>query len=124
MVKRILYGFFSLLFLSFAVAQYNDPDGMTWVLLYGGVTILFGFGAAGKFYKDLSLGMLLLVLLAALLHFPDFITFLTNDDGIGFSEGMSNTYPYIEKMREFGGLALTALCLAVLYFGSARKMAG
>ena len=118
---RIVYGVICLLFLSFGAAQYNDPDGMTWVLLYGTVAVLFGYGVAGKHFKHFTLGALLLTTFAALLHFPGFIQFLTNDDGIGWSEGMSNAFPYIEQMREFGGLAITAGFLALLYFLSAKK---
>lgn len=121
MALKILYGFFCLFFLSFALAQYNDPDGITWVLLYTSVAVLFGFGVAGRFFKDLTLGMTLVIFFAACLLFPDFLTFLTNDDGIGFAEGMSNAHPYIERMREFGGLMITAIFLGLLYFVSCRK---
>lgn len=112
---RYLFGIFALLLASFALAQYNDPDGMTWVLIYGVPATMMGFAAFGKTYADLTLGALVMSAGMSLLHLPGLIHFLTNDDGVGWEKGMSFEFQYIEQMREFGGLLIVAIALFVLW---------
>lgn len=121
---KILNAFIAILFALFAIFQYNDPDGMTWVLIYGVIAILAGFVVFNKVYPDLSLGALILTGGMCLLHLPGAIEFFTNDDGIGLAQGMSNTYPYIEIMREFGGLLLATLAMFGVYWSSKKMSQG
>ncbi len=115
---KILNAFIAVLFALFAAFQYNDPDGMTWVLIYGFIAVLAGFAVFGKVYPDLSLGALVLICGIALLHLPGAIEFFTNGDGIGLAQGMSNEYQYIELMREFFGLVLASLAMFGIYRSS------
>ena len=115
---KILNIVIALIFAMFAAAQYNDPDGLTWVMIYGVIAVLAGFVAAGRSYPDLALGAMILIGGTALLKLPGAIEFFANDDGIGFSQGMDNTYPYIEEMREFFGLLLATAALYGTYAGS------
>lgn len=117
---KILNAVIAVIFALFAAVQYNDPDGMTWVLIYGFIAVLAGFVVFNKVYPDLSLGALIMCGGICLLHLPGAIEFFTNDNGIGFAEGMSNDYPYIEKMREFFGLAIATLSLYGVYYSSKR----
>ncbi len=118
---KIINATTTLLFSMFAAFQYNDPDGMVWVLVYGSIAVLAGFAVFGRVYPDLSLGVLIMVAGMALLHLPGALEFFTNDDGIGLAQGMSNEYPYIELMREFFGLLLATFA-SFGVFWSARKM--
>ncbi|MEZ4775437.1 MAG: transmembrane 220 family protein [Bacteroidia bacterium] len=103
------------LFAVFTLVQYNDPDAWEWIIFYGFVTALFGFAAAGKFYKPAVWVGLAACIIGAAYHVVGAFQFLTNDDGITFSQGMSNTYPYIERAREFGGLVISFGALMFLY---------
>jgi peptidoglycan/LPS O-acetylase OafA/YrhL len=42
---RYVNGFFCALFVLFAVVQYNDPDAMLWILIYGITAIWAGLAA-------------------------------------------------------------------------------
>jgi hypothetical protein len=42
---RYVNGFFCVLFVLFAVVQYNDPDALLWILIYGVTAIWAGLAA-------------------------------------------------------------------------------
>jgi len=42
---RYLNGFFCILFALFAVVQYNDPDALVWIMIYGIVAVWAGLAA-------------------------------------------------------------------------------
>ena len=54
----------------------------------------------------------------AYVAWPGFQDFLSNDDGIGITETMSDEYDYIEEGREFGGVAISTIALLVMLFHS------
>lgn len=117
---KYLFGFLSILFLIFALVQWNDPDSLWWIILYLTVAVLYGLAAFQRFFSIPTLVIAGLCLAIALFHFPGLIEFFTNDDGITFSQGMSNEYMYIEKAREFGGALIAAIATGWLYL-QARK---
>ena len=112
---KYLYGLFTLLFAVFAIVQWNDPDSIMWILMYVVITALFGLAAFGRYFEIPTLAITGVCLVITLIHVPGLIDFITNDDGIKFSEGMQNTYPYIEKAREFGGALIATLATGWLY---------
>ncbi|MEO0470402.1 MAG: transmembrane 220 family protein [Bacteroidota bacterium] len=120
MWKRILNILLALLYLSFALVQFNDPDGWIWIIGYGIAMVLAGLAVTKRFFPKITLGLLVVGVALMLYHAPGLFAFLTNDDGIRFSEGMSNDFQYIEKAREFGGLLIANLGLWWL-FHQARK---
>ena len=107
-MARVFHMFALLLYASFAFFQQNDPDGTTWTLIYGSGAVLSGFALVGHRYPMLALGFFWMYLGMAVLLVPEVLTFFSNDDGIGWAEGMANDYPYIEKSREFGGLLIAS----------------
>jgi hypothetical protein len=42
---RYVNGFFCILFVLFAIVQYNDPDAIVWILIYGITAAWAGFAA-------------------------------------------------------------------------------
>lgn len=105
---------FTFLFALFAWFQLNDPDATAWVILYTALSLLSAFSDTGKIKRPLLIALLFCG--AGMLNYiPGFFSFLTNDDGISFSQGMSNQYPYIEQAREFGGLLISSVVMYVLY---------
>ena len=118
---RILSLFFFLLFSLFAYFQYNDPDSLAWIAMYATVAVLFGLMATGRYFRWVSLGVAGLLSVGLVIYAPGVWAFLTNNDGITFSQGMSNQYLYIEEAREFGGL-LIALTAVVFLIFQGRKI--
>ncbi len=111
---KIINGVLSLLFLVFAIVQYNDPDPWLWIALYGFVAVISAFAAFGK-YNELSLrlGMLICVL-GMLMLLPDFIDWL-NNGAASITGSMKAESPHIELTREFLGLAVTLAALVWHY---------
>ncbi|MDX2245616.1 MAG: transmembrane 220 family protein [Bacteroidia bacterium] len=107
--------FLTALFALFTVVQFNDPDAWAWIIFYLFITALFGLAVAGKYYKPAVWVGLAACVIGAVFHAVGAYEFLTNKDGIAFSEGMSNAYPYIEKAREFGGLVISFGAMVFLY---------
>jgi hypothetical protein len=118
---RILYVLLALLFALFAYFQTNDPDSLGWIAMYAAVGLLFGLMAAGRYSRYVTIGLATLLALGLLFYAPGLWEFFTNDDGITFSQGMSNQYPYIEEAREFGGL-LIALLAVIFLILQGRKL--
>ncbi|MFK7925914.1 MAG: transmembrane 220 family protein [Bacteroidia bacterium] len=110
----------ALMFGASAYLQLNDPDGMAWVILYLVVAEVCFFSFLGKTNKKIVMAVLALMTGICLLHLPGFISFLTNQDGIGFMEmiewhAMTDQYPYIELSREFGGSLICSLALFIVW---------
>lgn len=112
----------AVLFAIFAIVQYNDPDSWAWIILYAFVTFLFVNAFRGKYLDWGIWAGIGAVIWGALESVGGAMEFLTNDDGIAFSQGMSNTFPYIEVAREFGGLVITLI--ALVYLGSQAGIFG
>lgn len=104
----------SVLFLIFGVVQYNDPDFFIWIPIY-----LFVSFVAFASFKGLKFPIITLVVLVMLgiwlaTYFPTFITWVK--DGMPSVTGtMKAETPYIEHVREFGGL-LVSFIAAFIYF--------
>jgi len=105
----------SILFLLFGVLQYNDPDFFIWIPIY-----LFVSFVAFASYKGLKFPVITLVVLIMLgiwlaTYFPSFITWI--QDGMPSITGsMKAETPYIEHVREFGGLLISFLTTLIYYF--------
>ena len=115
------FGFiFTAVFLAFTAVQYNDPDSVGWIgfyLLLAGLSL----GTALRKVKPHSLVVALVVLAFAMgNYYEGAVEFLTNNDGIAFSQGMQNDFPYIEEAREFGGLTISFLGILGLWWLSSR----
>ncbi|GAB3254827.1 hypothetical protein GCM10027347_15500 [Larkinella harenae] len=98
---------FGLLFLLFAVFQYNDPDPQVWVPIYGCATVA-SFMALGNtirpwFYVVAGLAYLV----GAISQWPSaFEGFLLDEMGMKTIN--------IELARESGGLAICAIAMFIL----------
>ncbi len=104
---KVLFYTLAVVFLLFAAVQYNDPDPIPWMLLYGGVAVHFGLTAMGRLYRPavwLWLGVAL-VWAASLL--PDFISWIRMGEP-SIVSGMKAEEPWVELTREFLGLLIAA----------------
>lgn len=120
---KIFQFFLALLFLAFAVVQYNDPDPLAWMFMYSFVAGVCGFAAFERWNKwVLLLGLAVVMIWAALLA-PDFIRWIR----LGMPNiagSMKAETPYIELMREFSGLLLCFLVLGFQYIKGRKKAFG
>lgn len=118
---KVIFAFFSVLLLFSALVQFNDPDPIHWVFLYGFSSLLCGFAIFGKYNRTLvilSFGAVLLQLLIVV-------------DGayIWFQHGMENMLatpmsankPYIEEIREFLGTLIVGISNVLLFWRATKK---
>ena len=67
---------FSLLFTSLAIVQFNDPDPLVWVLLYGLVAVFFALAALGRLPRRVAQAAFVLILAWAATYIPAFLDWL------------------------------------------------
>lgn len=116
--------FFALMFMAFAALQVNDPDPVLWILIYG-VMAVISVMAIFDFYNRrllIALGVLFVVYLIIL--FPGVAEWWRQDDrSVLFDDVMKMEYPYIEESREFLGLLICMVVLALYLFRAFRRKA-
>ena len=105
----------SLLFFLFGVVQYNDPDFFIWLPIYLFVAFLAFASFKGLSFPTLSLVILIMLGIWLATYVPAFITWL--EDGMPSVTGtMKAETPYIEHVREFGGLLISFVATLVYFF--------
>lgn len=100
----------AVLFIVFAVVQYNDPDFFIWVPLYLIVAVVAILIDRGWRDKKVVFGLCLMYFLAMLTYIPEVISYFQNGTP-SIAAAMQAESPYIEFMREFLGLGI---CLGTL----------
>lgn len=123
MKNKVTYSAIAILFLIFALIQYNDPDPLLWMLIYFSVSII----AVLKIYlrqvnyKPLIITLIIILGLFALTFIPSFIEYLSQPNKAELFGGMTYKKPWIEETREFLGLLLTIGALVYLLKDSPKK---
>jgi len=112
---KYFHAFLTFLFALFAYFQWNDPDGIRWILIYGFVAVIMAL----TFYKVQVRGFIIIGIagytMGILYLLPDFIVWI--DSGMPSIAGeMKAGSPFIEVIREFLGLVLCLLALTYLFF--------
>lgn len=110
---KIIYWSIAGIFLLFAVVQYNDPDPLVWMLLYGAVAVFYALAAIGRRYRPALWAAFALVLSWAATYVPAFLDWL-NMGAPSIVETMKAETPYVELTREFLGLMLAAIAFGWL----------
>ena len=103
-----LAGFFFFM----AGLQFNDPDPIYWVAVYGGTALIAlskGLGRYSEFWAAIAIGGVVAGLIYAVPGVLNFIDFGSFEELTG---EMSASKPYVESTREFGGLMIALIVLA------------
>lgn len=112
---KVLSLVFTLLFLSFAAVQYNDPDVLVWAYAY----LLPAYISFSAFRNQFNKGLIWAVLIGAVLGAVTFFPY-GHFEGVALKDGMKTMN--IEYARESLGLAIiaavSAIHLAQAYFQS------
>ena len=114
--------FFALMFMAFAAVQVNDPDPVVWILIYGVMAVVSVMAIFEYYNRWLMIGLTALFVLYMIILFPGVVEWFQQDDkSVLFDEVMKMEYPYIEESREFLGLLICLVVLAVYFFRSFRQ---
>ena len=121
---RIFNLVFCILFVLFAVLQYNDPDPYLWIPIYLYAAVLCWLAFKRQFFpKAYLFGIATYLIYAVYLIFTKngVIDWYKKHDAENLVQTMKAEKPWIEDTREFGGLLILILVLAINYFFAKRK---
>jgi hypothetical protein len=104
--------FFSIVFLLFAIIQYNDPDPAIWVMIYGTIAFHLWFINTAWYPSAIRPILISSLCLGLFLYIPDIEAWL-NDGMPNIAEEMKASSPYIELVRE--GLGLVVSIVAIFF---------
>lgn len=111
---KIVKIFLAILFLLFVVVQFNDPDPLLWILVYGSMVVISVMSIFHRYPTGVMIVMAAGFLIMTVLYYDGFATwFGSTDRGLLFDDLAKMQFPYIEEAREFLGLLI---CLGVLLF--------
>lgn len=102
----------AVVFFAMAGLQFNDPDPIYWVAVYGGTALIAlskGLGRYSEFWAAITIGGVVAGLIYAAPGVLNFIEFGSVDDLTGV---LTSSKPYIESTREFSGLMIALIVLA------------
>ncbi len=117
---KIAYWTLAVVFALFAIVQYNDPDPLRWVLLYGLVAVHFALAALGKMNRLAVWLTLAAAALWAATLLPNFMNWIRMGEP-SIVENMKAEEPWIELTREFLGLVVAAFGCGFLLWRNHRE---
>lgn len=117
---RIANWILAVIFLLFAIVQYNDPDPIHWMVAYTFVAVMLGLAATKRYYRWVTLGGLAIFVIWMVFIIPDFINWLKMGEPSIVATMKAET-PYVELTREFLGVVLCILALGFVAWQGARK---
>jgi uncharacterized membrane protein len=121
---KFLSIFFAVMFIVFAALQVNDPDPVLWILIYGAMSVISVMAIFEYYNRKLIIGLSVLYVVYLVILLPGVSEWLKQDDkSVLFDEGMKMQHLYIEESREFLGLLICLLVLALYLFRSFRQKA-
>lgn len=122
---KLLNAFFVIIFTISAVIQYNDPDPLLWMFIYGYGVLVCLLAMVGKDIEWLHYAGIVLFLSFSLYLFliPNgVLSWITEHDAENITGSMSETKPWIEATREFFGLLILSFALLLnVIFRENRK---
>lgn len=116
---------FCFLFIVFAALQYNDPDPYVWVPIYMYTAVLCFLAARKQYFlKAYLLGIAVYAVYAVYKVFDanGLIDWIKLHNAANIAETMKAEQPWIEESREFFGLIILIVVLAVNYFVAKKKL--
>ena len=117
--------FFCILFVFSAALQYNDPDPYVWMPIYLYGAILCWLAFRNKYYRGAYLfGIAVYLGYAVYLFFAEdgVMDWIKKHNAENIAETMKATKPWIEETREFFGLVILIVVLAIDYFYAKRRI--
>ena len=113
---KILFGTLTLIFVLFAALQYNDPDPLTWILYYLGVSVITGTAAMGKYLKWLVMVIAVVSIVGLVYYSPSVYDWAINHNAENIAQQMKAEKLYIEETREFFGLIISLAAVALVFW--------
>lgn len=122
---KIFNFIFCILFILFAALQYNDPDPYVWIPIYMYSAVLCWLAFRGKYFRGAYIaGIIVYAVYAGYKFFDEngVWDWITKHHAENIAGTMKAEQPWIEEAREFFGLIILIVVLAIDYFYSKRKI--
>lgn len=116
--------FFCLVFIVFAALQYNDPDPYVWIPIYMYASVLCWLAFRQKYYPKAYLAGIAVYTIYAIYKAFDtngLIDWIRLHHAANIADTMKAEQPWIEETREFFGLVILIVVLAINYFVAVKK---
>lgn len=113
---KILNLILSALFVAFAALQWNDPDPLHWIALYGSIAVISALAAFDRYSGWILLITMLFILFELFRLFPAFWNWF-HSGMPSITGSMHAGTPYVEFVREFIGVAI---CFVAVLFHMLR----
>ena len=116
---------FCLLFIFSAALQYNDPDPYIWIPIYMYGAVLCWLAFRNKFYpKACLVGIFIYLVYAIYLFFAKdgVLDWINKHNAEDIAATMKAEKPWIEETREFFGLVILIIVLAINYFYARKRV--
>ena len=117
--NRIFFGVWTLLFLLFAFWQWNDPDPLIWISIYGFAALMSAFAAAGRFYQPLLAFGVIFGFAGFLYMYPGAVSEWIAQELQ--QQDLSMKTQHMEEARESFGLLLVSLIMGVAFYVGWRR---
>ena len=121
---KIASSLLALLFLLFAFVQLNDPDPILWILIYLAMVAVCVGSIFNKYNKIAMAVMAVGYVIYGIILFPGLLEWLqTENKSLLFDDIAKMQHLYIEESREFLGLTICLLVLAIYWTKSQKSKA-
>ena len=119
---KILHFILATLFFAFTVVQFNDPDPLLWILIYGSMSAVCVMAGFKLYFPKVMIVQGVLYLVYCVLLWPGVSRWFSSDNkAMLFDDIAKMQNLYIEESREFLGLAICLVVLALYLWLSLRK---
>jgi len=118
-MNKVIDIIIALVFILFAIVQWNDPDPWIWILMYLCVAAIPIMKITGRRNKYYEYGLFVLLTIGLVTYIPSIYQWL--QDGMpSITTEMKADTPYVEWVREALGLLISVIAV-VLYARPNRK---
>ena len=117
---KIINIILAVVFILFAVVQFNDPDPYFWVVIYGAIAGISVFAIWQKYNRPTLILLMVICFGGSIYYFPGLIELFSDHEIGDLTKTMKAEKPFIEESRESLGLLLSFLVLSFQYLQSGK----
>jgi len=117
---KILKAILAILFFVFGYVQFNDPDAVTWIVIYFAMSVFCLFSV----FRNIDRRFLLFLLMFFFIYIAGYSVYLIEWIQLGMPNILEDDSPHAaqtERIREFFGLIICFAVMVYHYFYSAEK---
>ncbi|WP_276374640.1 transmembrane 220 family protein [Chryseolinea sp. H1M3-3] len=119
---KIVNVLLALMFLVFAYLQFNDPDPLIWISIYGVMVVVCVMAVFQHYPKKFLYVLIILFAAYSVIYIPGVKEWLAQEDKSDLFDNVAKMeHLYIEESREFLGLMICIIVLVVQIISSRKK---